>query len=138
MITDPDILLDDGFLAQQVATPELVHDKVASIGRCVARIREVYAKNPIAFEADISRQDVAICNLQRACQACIDTGLILVRKQRLGAQQSGSDVFKILAHAGKIDPKLAEQLQGLVGFHYVAVYDYEVMDMTDLVQVIET
>jgi uncharacterized protein YutE (UPF0331/DUF86 family) len=138
MITDPDILFDDRFLAQQVASPELVLDKAASIGRCVARIREEYAKDPLTFAADTFRQDAAICNLQRACQACIDTGLLLVRKQRLDAQQSGSDVFEILAQAGEIDSGLAERLQRLIRFHYVAVYNYEVMEILDLVQVIET
>jgi len=137
MITAPDILLDDGFLDQQVASHELVLDKAASIGRCVARIREVYAEDSITFKADISRQDVAICNLQRACQACIDTGLALVRRQRLDVQQSGSDVFEALAQAGEIDQGLAERLQRLVSFHYVAVYSYEVMEILDLVQVIE-
>ena len=137
MITDPDILLDNGFMAQHVASPELVLDKAAIIGRCVARIREEYAKDLPTFSADPCRQDAAICNLQRACQACIDIGLILVRKQRLDAPQSSSDVFEILRQAGEIDSGLAKRLQRLVSFHYIAVYDYERMEILDLVQVIE-
>lgn len=48
---------------------DVVLNKAASIERCVARAREEYAKDPGTFEKDLTRQDAAILNLQRACEA---------------------------------------------------------------------
>lgn len=51
---------------------DVLLNKAATIERCVARAREEYAKNPATFAEDLTRQDAAILNIQRACEAALD------------------------------------------------------------------
>ena len=81
---------------------DVVLNKAATIERCVARAREELEKNPDTFGADFTRQDAAIMNIQRACQATLDIGQHLIRSERLGAPQSARDVFDLLSKAGII------------------------------------
>ena len=53
---------------------DVIINKAATIERCVARAREEYAKNSATFAADHTRQDDAILNIQRACEAALDMG----------------------------------------------------------------
>lgn len=50
---------------------EVVLNKVSTIERCVKRIEEVYANNPLNLK-DYTKQDSIILNIQRACEASID------------------------------------------------------------------
>ncbi|WP_174999372.1 hypothetical protein [Rugamonas aquatica] len=50
---------------------DVILNKAATIERCVARAREEYLKNPATFGADHTRQDAAILNIQRACEAAL-------------------------------------------------------------------
>jgi hypothetical protein len=54
---------------------DVLINKAASIERCVARAREEYAADPDGFAHNFSRQDAAILNIQRACEAALDMGL---------------------------------------------------------------
>ena len=45
----------------------------------------------------LTRQDAAILNIQRACEAALDMGQHLIRRERLGIPQSARDVFALLA-----------------------------------------
>lgn len=49
-------------------------NKAATIERCVKRAREEYADNPVIFAANFTRQDAAILNIQRACEAALEWG----------------------------------------------------------------
>ena len=51
---------------------DVVLNKAASIERCVARAREEYAIDPATFAENHTRQDAAILNIQRACEAALD------------------------------------------------------------------
>jgi uncharacterized protein YutE (UPF0331/DUF86 family) len=112
-------------------------NKVSTIQRCVARIREEYDEDPATFPIDFTRQDAAVLNVLRACEACIDIGQIIVRRHRLGIPQSSRDVFRLLGKAGLITPELASGLQRMVGFRNIAVHDYTTMEIPILIQVIE-
>jgi len=116
---------------------DLLLNKAAVIERCLARIRAQYDKDPSTFPLDYDRQDIAILNILRACQACIDMGQILVRRRRLGAPKSSRDVFRLLQQAGIIEPKLAASLQRMAGFRNIAVHDYQTMEVPIVIQVIE-
>ena len=50
--------------------------------------------------ANLTRQDAATLNVERAYEAVLDTGQHLVRRERLGVPQSARDVFKLLAQTG--------------------------------------
>ena len=104
---------------------DVLLNKVATIERCVRRVREEYAAAGSNFASDFTHQDAAILNIQRACEAVLDIGNHLVRSERLGAPQSARDVFTLLAQAGWIDAKLADSLKHMVAFRNIAVHEYQ-------------
>ncbi|TWI66106.1 uncharacterized protein YutE (UPF0331/DUF86 family) [Pseudoduganella lurida] len=122
-----------------MASPEsddVILNKVATIERCVGRAREEYAKDPTTFATDFTRQDAAILNIQRACEAALACGQHVIRRERLGIPQSSRDVFRLLADAGWIDPALSGTMQKMVGFRNVAVHDYQTLQLSITVAVI--
>ena len=115
---------------------DVLINKAATIERCVARAREEYAKDPDTFATDHTRQDAAILNIQRACEAALDMGQHLIRRERLGVPQGARDVFTLLARGGWIGSDLEEQLKPMVGFRNIAVHDYQVLHMPMTVAII--
>lgn len=115
---------------------DVLINKAATIERCVARAHEEYAKGPDSFAVDHTRQDAAVLNIQRACEAALDMGHHLIRRERLGVPQSARDVFNLLAEAGWIDAVLAIRLQKMVGFRNIAVHDYQALQLPIVVAVI--
>ncbi|MBK8186275.1 MAG: DUF86 domain-containing protein [Cellvibrio sp.] len=106
---------------------DVIINKVASIERCVNRVREEYQKAGANFAADYTRQDAAVLNIQRACEAVFDLGHYLIRRERLGVPQSSRDVFALLAQAGWLEKHVAESMKRMVGFRNIAVHDYQAL-----------
>jgi uncharacterized protein YutE (UPF0331/DUF86 family) len=115
---------------------DVLINKAATIERCVARAREEYARDPATFATDHTRQDAAIMNIQRACEAALDMGQHLIRRERLGIPQSARDVFALLAQGGWIDTELAAALKRMVGFRNIAVHEYQALQLPITVAVI--
>jgi uncharacterized protein YutE (UPF0331/DUF86 family) len=115
---------------------DVLLNKAATIERCVARAREEFDHDPTTFETNFSRQDAAVMNIQRACEAALDMGNHVIRRDRLGLPQSARDVFEILAQAKWIDQALADSLKRMVGFRNIAVLDYQKLLMPITVKVI--
>ncbi len=108
---------------------DVLLNKAASIERCVARAREEYAVDPKGFATNFTRQDAAILNIQRACEAVLDMGQHIIRRESLGLPQSARDVFALLRQAGWIDEVLAESMKRMVGFRNVAVHEYQALQL---------
>jgi uncharacterized protein YutE (UPF0331/DUF86 family) len=106
---------------------DILINKASSIERCVNRVREEYTKAGANFATDFSRQDAAILNIQRACEAALDMGQHIVRSQKLGVPQSARDVFTLLSQAGLIDNTLADTMKRMIGFRNIAVHDYQAL-----------
>lgn len=104
---------------------DVLLNKAATIERCVARAREEYAAAGAQFDTDYTRQDAAVLNIQRACEAALDMGQHLVRREKLGLPQSTRDLFDLLAKAHWIEVPLAEALKKMVGFRNIAVHEYQ-------------
>ncbi len=117
---------------------DVLLNKAAAIERCVARAREEYARDPATFADDFTRQDAAILNIQRACEAALDMGQHLIRRERLGVPQSARDVFALLAQGGWIDARLADGLKRMVGFRNIAVHDDQSLQLPIAVSIITT
>ena len=115
---------------------DVVLNKAATIERCVARAREEYAAAGSDFASNYSRQDAAVMNIQRACEAALDLGQHLIRRDKLGVPQSARNVFDLLAQAGRIDEALAASLKKMVGFRNIAVHDYQTLLLPITVSVI--
>jgi uncharacterized protein YutE (UPF0331/DUF86 family) len=117
-------------------TDDVLVNKAASIERCVGRAREEYLKDPSSFATDITRQDAAIMNIQRACKAALDMGQHLIRRERLGSPQSARGVFDMLAENGWIEPSLAGGLKRMVGFRNIAVHQYQTLQLPITISII--
>ncbi|MEE9397764.1 MAG: DUF86 domain-containing protein [Methylococcales bacterium] len=115
---------------------DILINKAATIERCVARAHEEYHRDPDSFADDYTRQDAAILNVQRACEAALDMGQHLIRRERLGVPQSARDVFNLLAQGGWLDKSLAESLKRMVGFRNIAVHDYQTLQLPITIKVI--
>ncbi len=108
---------------------DVLLNKVATIERCVARVREVYGGDPRNLRQDLTRQDSVLLNLQRACEAAIDLAMHLVSARRLGIPQESREAFDLLRDAGLLAPDLSEAMRRMVGFRNVAVHDYRKLDL---------
>ena len=115
---------------------DVLINKAATVERCVARAREEFDRDPATFATDFTRQDAAILNVLRACEAVLDMGQHLVRREHLGVPQSARDVFELLARGEWIDAGLADALKRMVAFRNIAVHDYQSLLLPILVNVI--
>ena len=115
---------------------DVLVNKAATVERCVARAHEEFERDPATFATDFTRQDAATLNVQRACEAVLDMGQHLVRREKLGVPQSARDVFELLARGQFIDATLAESLKRMVAFRNIAVHDYQNLLIPILVSVI--
>ena len=116
---------------------DVLLNKAATIERCVARAREEFAGDAAGFARSNSRQDAAILNIQRACEAALDVGQYLIRRERLGVPQSARDVFALLAQANWIDAALADAMKRMVGFRNIAVHDYQKLQLPIVQAILE-
>lgn len=115
---------------------DVLLNKSAIIERCVARAREEYHTDPSSFAQNLTRQDAAILNIQRACEAALDMGQHLIRRERLGVPQGSRDVFDLLAQGGWINTDMAAALKRMVGFRNIAVHDYQTLQLPITVAII--
>jgi uncharacterized protein YutE (UPF0331/DUF86 family) len=99
--------------------------KAAILERSVGRAREEYAAAGAGFATDFTRQDAAVMNIQRACEAVVDMANHIVRRDRLGVVSSARESFDTLVSAGFITQELAEAMKHMVGFRNLAVHDYQ-------------
>ena len=111
-------------------------NKAATIERCVSRVRDEYQKAGNNFDNDFSRQDAAILNIQRACEAAIDAGQYIVRRDKLGIPQSSRDVFTLLTQDRIIDQNLAQNMQRMVGFRNISVHGYQAILLPIVISII--
>lgn len=108
---------------------DVLINKAATIERCIGRAREEYWADPESFAHNFTRQDAAILNIQRACEAALDMGQHIIRRERLGVTQSARDTFTLLAQAQWITDPVAEQMKRMVGFRNIAVHDYQTLQL---------
>ncbi|MBB6086805.1 type VII toxin-antitoxin system HepT family RNase toxin [Wenzhouxiangella marina] len=116
---------------------DVLINKSATIERCVARAREEFDGDPEQFAVNVTRQDAAILNIQRACEAALDLGHYLIRRDRLGVPQSSRDVFDVLAGSSVISPSLADAMKRMVGFRNIAVHEYQRLQIPIVIAIIE-
>ena len=116
---------------------DVLINKAATIERCVGRVQEEYEADKANFATNYSRQDAAILNIQRACEAAIDMGQHLIRREKLGVPQGSRDVFKLLEQGQWIPADIADVMKRMVGFRNIAVHDYQTLQLPITVAVIE-
>ena len=116
-------------------SPDVSLAKLATIERCLARIRAKTGGDP-ASVADLDVQEIVILNLQRAVQAAIDLAAQLFVINGWGLPDTLGAHFRVLREQGVIDGELEGRLKAMVGFRNIAVHDYEALDLTILERVV--
>ena len=114
---------------------DIVMNKVSIIEKCINRIKEEYVGYEDIFEENYTKQDSVVLNLERACQACMDLGMHILRIKNLGIPQSNREIFVLLQKARIINPGLSKKMQAMVGFRNIAVHDYQNLNL-DIVRAI--
>lgn len=117
---------------------DVLLNKAATIERCVARARDEFNADPQTFATNFTRQDAAILNIQRACEAALDMGHHIIRRESLGLPQSSRDVFALLATAHWLEPALAESMKHMVGFRNIVVREYQTLQLPITVNIIQS
>jgi len=116
---------------------DVIINKLATIDRCLSRIREVYAQAGDKFLSDYTKQDSVILNLQRACEAAIDLANYINKVKELGIPQSSRDSFELLHKAGILSLEVSVNLKKIVGLRNIAVHDYQELNMAIVQFVVE-
>lgn len=115
---------------------EVTAQKLESLRRCVARIREKCPPGVQTDLADPDTQDVVVLNLTRAVQLCVDIGAHWVAGSGLPPPDTMGQTFDVLAEAGFIPAELALRMKRAVGFRNVAVHNYRELDRKILAAIV--
>jgi uncharacterized protein YutE (UPF0331/DUF86 family) len=116
---------------------DVVLNKIQIVQRCVHRAREERTNAGDTFRSDFSRQDAAVMNIVRACEATIDLANLVVRKRRAGVPNTSADAFRLLVQIGVLEEDLVDRLARMVGFRNIAVHAYRALDMGIVEHVIQ-
>jgi len=108
---------------------DVVINKIQSIQRCIARVREEFALAGDDFDTDFTRQDAAILNITRACEQAVDLANHIIRVGKMGIPQSSSDGFELLARQKIISPDLTDKLIRMTGFRNIAVHQVQLLNL---------
>jgi len=115
---------------------DLLIQKFSSLQRCIKRVRQEFEPKE-EFLTSLSRQDAAILNIQRACEVAIDIANKIIRAQDLGIPPSSRGSFDTLQAVGVIAAATCENMKRMVGFRNIAFHEYQNLDITIVVSVIE-
>ena len=113
-----------------------VLEKVLGLRRCVSRAREQLALAGPALADDLTRQDVAVYNVVRACAAATDLAAHLVMKDQTSSLMTKEAAFQILCERRVISDMLCTSLAALIGFRNAALRSVE-LDLNIVVDVIQ-
>jgi len=118
-----------------VVERDVVLAKVATIDRCLSRIRDVRGRRAVLLPIDA--EDLVLLNLQRAAQAAIDLASHVTTTEALGLPDSVADTFTLLERNGVIDPDLATRMRKMTGFRNIAVHAYQSIDPAIVEAIVE-
>lgn len=113
---------------------DVINAKVATIERCLTRIREESRQN---WQENFTHQDALLLNLERACQASIDAASHVIRIKKLGVPKQSRDTFDQLFDADLISESLCSELKNMVGFRNIAVHDYASLNLKIVTSIID-
>ena len=118
------------------AVRDTLAQKASRLQRCIERAREEFQISA-DFANDLTRQDAAILNVQRACELAIDMANVVISDKAWDLPESARDAFARLHTHGLIDDGLNSALGRMVGFRNIAVHAYEKLDMQIVASVIQ-
>lgn len=112
-----------------MAADPVILRKAQIIERCIMRIGEEMAGAASIESVSQTKQDSILLNLERACQACIDLAMRIVRIKRLGIPTESREAFSLVKQAGLLSDSLHKEMLAMVGFRNTAVHDYQGLNL---------
>ncbi len=107
----------------------IVEEKLESLRRCLARIKQKCPPTVNALMDDIDAQDIITLNLTRAVQLCADIAAHLVAEMDdVRLPDSTGGLFDALAKEKVLSDAVARRMRKAVGFRNLAVHQYEEVD----------
>lgn len=94
---------------------------------CIRHIHEEYQADPSL--SSYTHMDAMILNVERACQAAIDSAMHVIASQKLGIPKNSGDAFNLLHLAGILSKELTERLKAMTGFLNIAVHQYQEIEI---------
>jgi uncharacterized protein YutE (UPF0331/DUF86 family) len=116
---------------------DVILNKVASIERCIKRIKEEHSGNKSTWKSNFTVQDSILLNLQRACETSIDLANFIVKDKKLGIPQSSRDAFLLLMQARIISESLQLKMSHMIGFRNLAIHEYHTLDLSIVESIID-
>jgi len=113
----------------------VILNKAGIIERSLNRMKEEFRANPKLD--NYTHIDAMLLNIERACQAAIDSALHLVTAHRLGIPQTSAEAFILLQKANFISEKTSRSMVGMTGFRNVAIHEYQNLEMDILRAIVE-
>ena len=107
---------------------ELLQEKLDSVGRCLARVKEKTPQTVEGLKDDIDIQDIITLNLERLVQLCVDISLIVLSEKNTAVPATMAEGFALLADVGVISDTIAERMAKAAGFRNIAVHAYRKID----------
>lgn len=106
----------------------LIDEKLDSLHRCLARVRERCPATFEALQSNVDAQDIIALNLTRAVQICVDIAAHLISELPVSPPNTMGEAFVCLQTAGLIDESTSIGMQKAVGFRNLAVHAYQAID----------
>ena len=103
-------------------------NKIASLKRCIQRIKDKITENSRILQNDYDLQDIVSVNLQRAVQVCVDISAHINAEMAARAPESMVESFENLKAAGIISAQTCNRMKKSVGFRNIAVHEYSTIN----------
>ncbi|MBD3347060.1 MAG: DUF86 domain-containing protein [Chitinivibrionales bacterium] len=115
---------------------DAILSKISIIKNCLKSIVRAKDMEEGAID-EIFLDDIISVNLQRAVQACIDIAHIIIAQKGLKLPATYKESFGILAKEKIITGSIASTMMKMVGFRNIAVHEYQAVDDTIMMSIIE-
>jgi uncharacterized protein YutE (UPF0331/DUF86 family) len=89
----------------------LIEQKLESLRRAVARIRDKCPLYAVSLSGNYDAQDILTLNLTRAVQLCVDIGAHIIAATDTPAPDTMGGTFDLLLESGVIDADLALRMK---------------------------
>ena len=113
---------------------KIILKKIDYIKKCISRIVEEFDKN---FRTNLAKQDSVVLNLKKISQATIDIATHIVRVKKLGIPKTSKEIFSLLENFDYISKETSSNMQKMIGFRNIAVYDYQNLSIDIVVSIVE-
>jgi len=112
--------------------------KVASIEKCIGKVKEKCPAALDMFESNEDLQDIVIFNLMQAIQGCVDLAAHIVSDEGYGMAGSMNEFFYLLHGRDIIPANIQEAMVKAVGFRNLVAHEYARLNLRNVHEIATT